>query len=94
MENTAAQLRDDHANFAEAILDGAPLIVPAGKGFIRLNSRTPRFILRGQIERWNCRSTQRPYEKALHQKIAESKFEKKVVATSAEDFTKSFYAIT
>jgi hypothetical protein len=30
------------------------------------------------------------YEQALQQKVAESKFEKKVVATSAEDFTKSF----
>jgi hypothetical protein len=30
------------------------------------------------------------YEEALKKQIAESRFEKKVVATSDEDFTKSF----
>jgi len=90
MENTAAQHATIMQNFVEAILDGAPLIVPGGEGI-----HSVEFANAALYSSWTDRTVELPldgtaYEKALQQKIAESKFEKKVVATSAEDFTKSF----
>jgi predicted dehydrogenase len=90
MENTAAQHATIMQNFVEAILDGSPLIVPGGEGI-----HSVEFANAALYSSWTDRTVELPldgtaYEKALQQKIAESKFEKKVVATSAEDFTKSF----
>jgi len=90
IENTAAQHATVMTNFVEAILDGAPLIVPGSEGI-----HSVEFANAALYSSWTNQTVNLPldsaaYEKMLQQKIAESKFEKKVVATSAEDFTKSF----
>ena len=77
-------------NFVDAILDGSPLIAPAAEGtysvelanallYSSLEGKTIELPLDGEA-----------YERKLAQLIKESKFEKKVVQTGAEDFTKSF----
>lgn len=77
-------------NFVDAILDGTPLIAPGEEGihsielanamlYSGLTHQTVELPLDGAA-----------YEKKLNELIAASKFEKKVVKTSSEDFTKSF----
>jgi len=77
-------------NFVDAILDGAPLVSPAAEGtnsvelanailYSALEGTTIELPLDGQA-----------YERRLMQLIKESKFEKKVVQSAGEDFTKSF----
>ena len=77
-------------NFIDAILDGAPLIAPAAEGtnsvelanailYSSLEGKTIDLPLDGEA-----------YERKLSQLIKESKFEKKVVQGTGEDFTKSF----
>jgi predicted dehydrogenase len=90
VENTAAQHATIMQNFVDAILDGTPLIVPGAEGI-----HSVEFANAALYSSWTDQSVDLPldgaaYEKMLQQKIAESKFEKKVVASSAEDFTKSF----
>jgi predicted dehydrogenase len=90
IENTAAQHATVMTNFVEAILDGAPLIVPGSEGI-----HSVEFANAALYSSWTNQTVDLPldsaaYEKLLQQKIAESKFEKKVVATSGDDFTKSF----
>jgi predicted dehydrogenase len=78
-------------NFVDAVLDGKPLIAPAIEGvysvelanacvYSTLTDATVKLPLDGLA-----------YEKALHQLIAESRFEKKVStkAASADDFAQS-----
>ncbi|MBM3878684.1 MAG: Gfo/Idh/MocA family oxidoreductase [Verrucomicrobia bacterium] len=89
-ENAPAQHSTLTQNFVDAILDGAPLIAPGAEGmnsvelanamlFSSLTNATVPLPLDGAA-----------YEHKLLQLIAESKFEKKVIAVSSEDFTKSF----
>jgi predicted dehydrogenase len=77
-------------NFVDAILDGTPLIAPAAEGlnsvelanaalYSSLENRTVELPLDGAA-----------YEKRLQRLVADSNFEKKVVQTSDEDFSKSF----
>jgi len=77
-------------NFVDAILDGTPLLAPASEGtqsvemanailFSSLTGQTVPLPLDGQA-----------YEQRLNQLIAESRFEKNVITTAGEDFTKSF----
>jgi predicted dehydrogenase len=77
-------------NFVDAILDGAPLIAPGAEGlhsvelanamlYSSLTEQTITLPLDGAA-----------YEAKLQELIARSRFEKKVVAVEAEDFTKSF----
>ena len=77
-------------NFIDAILDGSPLIAPAAEGtnsvemanailYSALEGKTIDLPLDGEA-----------YERKLTQLIKESKFEKKVVQSAGEDFTKSF----
>lgn len=77
-------------NFVNAILDGAPLLCPAAEGvnsvelanailYSSLLGKTVELPLDGPA-----------YEQRLKKLISESKFEKKVVATAGEDFSKSF----
>ena len=77
-------------NFIDAILDGSPLVAPARDGMhsvelanaillSSLEGRTIDLPLDGKV-----------YEDKLNRLIAESKFEKKVVQTAGEDFSKSF----
>ena len=77
-------------NFLDAILDGAPLTAPGadGMGSVELANVLLYSSLINQTVELPMDSA--AYEKKLHQLIAESRFEKKVVATAAEDFTKSF----
>jgi predicted dehydrogenase len=90
LENSAAQHATVMQNFVDAILDGAPLIVPGCEGI-----HSVEFANAALYSSWTDQTVTLPldagvYEKALQQKIAESKFEKKVVATSGDDFAKSF----
>lgn len=90
IENTPAQHATIMQNFVEAILDSAPLIVPGSEGI-----HSVEFANAALYSSWTGQTVNLPldaaaYEQALHKKIAESKFEKKVIATTAEDFAKSF----
>lgn len=90
IENAPAQHATILQNFVDAILDGTPLIVPGAEG---INS--VELANAGLYSSWTSRTVELPldsaeYERALHEKVRESRFEKKVVATSDEDFTKSF----
>jgi predicted dehydrogenase len=77
-------------NFVDAILGGAALIAPGEEGIhsVELANVMLYSSLLGQTVELPMDSA--AYEKKLNQLIAESRFEKKVVRTSAEDFTKSF----
>lgn len=90
VENAAAQHATVMQNFVDAILDKTPLIVPGEEG---VNS--VEFANAALYSAWTNQTVTLPlnaaaYEKALQEKIANSRFEKKVVQTSGEDFTKSF----
>jgi len=77
-------------NFVDAILDGTPLIAPGadGMGSVELaNVLLYSSLINETIE---LPMDSAAWEKKLNQLIAESKHEKKVVQTTAEDFTKSF----
>jgi predicted dehydrogenase len=77
-------------NFVDAILDGSPLNCPGkeGIGSIELANVMLYSSLIGQTVELPMDAA--AYEKKLNQLIADSKFEKKVVEVSNEDFTKSF----
>lgn len=77
-------------NFVDAILDRTPLIAPAAEGTwsVELANAILYSSLTGQTVDLPLDGI--AYEKKLNQLIAESKFEKKVVQSAGEDFTKSF----
>lgn len=90
LENAPAQHATVMQNFVDAILDGAPLLVPGAEG---INS--VEFANAALYSSWTSQSIDLPldsaaYEAALKEKIRNSRFEKKVVKTSGEDFAKSF----
>jgi len=78
-------------NFVDAILDAAPLLVPGEEGIrsVELANAMLYSSLIGQTVELPMDSA--AFEKKLDELIANSKFEKKVVAVSGEDFTKSFH---
>ena len=87
---TPGQHQEITQNFVDAILDGSALHAPAEEGihsvelanailYSGLEDKTIELPLDGAV-----------YEAKLNQLIRESKFEKKVVQSSSEDFTKSF----
>ena len=82
--------QDITQNFTDAVLDGTPLIAPAEEGTwsVELANATLYSSLIGQTVELPLDGV--AYEKKLQQLIAESKFEKKVVKSAGEDFTKSF----
>ena len=82
--------QDITQNFTDAVLDGTLLIAPAEEGTwsVELANATLYSSLTGQTVELPLDGA--AYEKKLQQLIAESKFEKKVVKTAGEDFTKSF----
>ena len=82
--------QDITQNFTDAVLDGSPLIAPAEEGTwsVELANATLYSSLTGQTVELPLDGA--AYEKRLQQLIAESKFEKKVVMSAGEDFTKSF----
>ena len=75
----------------DAILDGTPLLVPGEEGIhsVELANVMLYSSLIGQTVELPMDSA--AFEKKLQQLIAESKFQKKVVEVSGEDFTKSFH---
>jgi predicted dehydrogenase len=77
-------------NFINAILDGEPLITPGSEGMhsVELANVMLYSSLLGQTVELPMDSA--AYESTLQQLIADSKFEKKVVQVSNEDFTQSF----
>jgi predicted dehydrogenase len=89
-DDTPAQHATLTQNFVDAILDGAPLIAPGEDGArsVELANATLFSSLTGQTIALPLDAA--AYETKLQQLIAESRFEKKVVAVAAEDFTKSF----
>ena len=89
-ENAPAQHATLMQNFVDAILDGTPLIAPAEEGLhsVELANAILYSSLTGQTIEMPLDAA--AYEKKLNQLIADSRFEKKVVAVSGEDFTKSF----
>jgi hypothetical protein len=77
-------------NFVDAILDGAPLIAPGAEG---MNS--VEFANAALYSTWTSQTVSLPldsaaYEKALEEKIQNSRFVKKVVKTTDSDFASSF----
>jgi predicted dehydrogenase len=90
VENSPAQHATVMQNFVDAILDGTPLIVPGAEG-----ANSVEIANAALYSTWTKKTVELPldsaaYEKALQEQIANSRFEKKVIATSDEDFTKSF----
>src|SRR6266446_3373295 len=77
-------------NFVNSILNGEPLIAPGEEGIhsVELANVILYSSLLGQTVELPMDSA--AYERKLHQLIAESKLEKKVVEISAEDYAKSF----
>ena len=77
-------------NFVDSILDGTPLIAPGadGMGSVELANVLLYSSLINQTVELPMDSA--VWEKKLNELIANSKHEKKVVQTTAEDFTKSF----
>ena len=77
-------------NFVDAILDGAPLISPGEEGIHSIELANV-MLYSGLIEQTvTMPMDSAAYERKLQQLVADSKFEKKVVEISSEDFTKSF----
>lgn len=77
-------------NFVNAILNGEPLIAPGeeGLGSVELANA---FVFSSLInESIKLPMDGLAWEKKLQQLISESRYEKKVVKVSADDFTKSF----
>ncbi|MGD0537318.1 MAG: Gfo/Idh/MocA family oxidoreductase [Verrucomicrobiota bacterium] len=89
-DNTPAQHATLTRNFVDAILDGAPLIAPGEEGIhsVELANATLYSSLRGETVELPLDGT--AYERKLQELIAGSRFEKKTMTVTNEDFTKSF----
>jgi predicted dehydrogenase len=89
-ENAAAPHATMVQNFVNAILDGAPLIVPGEEGInsVELANVMIYSSLLGQTMELPMDGA--AWEKKLNQLIAESKIEKKVVKVATDDFASSF----
>ena len=77
-------------NFVDAILDGTALIAPGEEGIHSIelaNAMLYSGLMQQTVE---LPLDGAAYERKLNELIGASKFEKKVVKTSNEDFTKSF----
>ena len=89
-ENTANGHATLMQNFINAILDGEPLIAPGEEGIHSVELANV-ILYSSLIEQTvELPMDSAAYEKKLNELIAGSKIEKKVVAISDEDFTKSF----
>ena len=90
VENAPAQHAAVMQNFVEAILNGSPLIAPGEEGIHSVELANAALY-----SAWTAQTVQLPldsaaYEAALREKIRASRFEKKVIPATGEDFTKSF----
>lgn len=90
-DNAPAPHAELMQNFVDAILDGTPLMVPGEEGIhsVELANVMLYSSLINQTVELPMDSA--AFEKKLQQLIAESKFEKKVVEVTGDDFTKSFH---
>ncbi len=91
IENAPAPHAALMQNFVDAILDGSPLMVPGEEGIhsVELANVMLYSSLINQTVELPMDSA--AFEAKLQQLIAESRFQKKVVEVSGEDFTKSFH---
>ncbi len=89
-EGGGAQHATITQNFVDAILDHTPLIAPAEEGLysVELANALLYSSLIGQSV--DLPLDGQAYERKLNELIANSKFQKKTVQTTGEDFTKSF----
>jgi predicted dehydrogenase len=78
-------------NFVDAILDGAPLLVPGEEGIHSVELANVMLYSSLISQTVELPMDSAAFAKKLQQLIAESKFQKKVVEVSGEDFTKSFH---
>lgn len=89
-DSSGAQHHEIAQNFVDSILDGVPLIAPAREGVASVelaNAMLYSSLLDTAI---SLPLDGAAYEAKLLQLVADSKFEKKVVAATGEDFTRSF----
>jgi hypothetical protein len=77
-------------NFVDAILDGVPLTAPGEEGIHSIELANVMLYSGLMDQTIELPLDGAAYEKKLHELIAASKFEKKVVPVSNEDFTNSF----
>lgn len=79
-------------NFADAILDGTPLVAPAAEGIHSVELGNAMLYSSSLRETVSMPLDAAAYEQLLKKRVAESKFVKKVVthSVSADDFSKSF----
>ena len=89
-EGTSPQHHQITQNFVDAILDGKPLIAPAAEGVYSVEMANAMLYSALINDTVSLPLDGQAYEKKLNQLIAESKFQKKTVQVTAEDFTKSF----
>jgi len=89
-EGTSPQHHEITQNFVDAILDGKPLIAPAAEGVYSVEMANAMLYSALINDTVSLPLDGQAYEKKLNQLIAESKFQKKTVQVTAEDFTKSF----
>ncbi len=78
-------------NFVDAILDGAPLLVPGEEGIHSVELANVMLYSSLISQTVELPMDSAAFEAKLQQLIAESKFQKKVVEVAGEDFTKSFH---
>jgi predicted dehydrogenase len=89
-EGTSPQHHEITQNFVDAILDGKPLIAPASEGVYSVEMANAMLYSALINDTVSLPLDGQAYEKKLNQLIADSKFQKKPVQVTAEDFTKSF----
>jgi predicted dehydrogenase len=77
-------------NFVNAILDDEPLIAPGAEGLHSVELANALLYSSLTEQTLDLPLDGAAYERKLNQLVAESRLEKKTVAISSEDFTKSF----
>jgi predicted dehydrogenase len=90
IENAANPHNTLVQNFIDAILDGTPLIAPGEQGMHSVELANAILYSGLMNQTVDLPLDSAAYERKLQQLIADSKFEKKVVTVSGEDFSKSF----
>jgi predicted dehydrogenase len=90
-DNAPAPHAELMQNFVDAILDGKPLLVPGEEGIHSVELANVMLYSSLINQTVDLPMDSAAFEKKLQQLIAESKFEKKVVEVTGDDFTKSFH---
>lgn len=89
-DNAPAQHATLTQNFVDAILDGTPLVAPGEDGLHSVELANATLFSSLTEQTIDLPLDGRAYERKLEELTAQSKFEKKIVTVSGEDFTKSF----